>query len=79
MSYSIEAAAWPDDRDALRQVRETVFVREQGVPLDMEWDDHDTLALHLLARDALGRPIDQNDQETLRVWREEGIDRFLKK
>jgi len=29
--------------------------------------------------DALGRPIDQKDQETLKVWREEGIDRFLQK
>lgn len=29
--------------------------------------------------DALGRPIDPKDQETLNVWQEEGIDRFLKK
>ncbi|MGF1505883.1 MAG: hypothetical protein GYB64_14015 [Chloroflexi bacterium] len=29
--------------------------------------------------DAMGRPIDQNDQETLNVWREEGIDRFMQK
>lgn len=28
--------------------------------------------------DAMGRPIDQNDQDTLRVWKEEGIDRFMK-
>jgi len=29
--------------------------------------------------DALGRPIDPKDQKTLKVWREEGIDRFQKK
>jgi DNA replication protein DnaD len=29
--------------------------------------------------DALGRPIDPNDQEMLRVWRDEGIDRFTRK
>jgi hypothetical protein len=29
--------------------------------------------------DALGRPIDPKDQETLKVWREEGIDRFTQK
>lgn len=29
--------------------------------------------------DALGRPIDPKDQKTLRVWQEEGIDRFQKK
>jgi predicted GNAT family N-acyltransferase len=57
MSYSIETASWPDDREALRLVRETVFVHEQGVPLDMEWDEDDSLALHMLARDAQGTPI----------------------
>jgi hypothetical protein len=29
--------------------------------------------------DALGRPIDPKDEETLRVWQSEGIDRFQQK
>jgi hypothetical protein len=29
--------------------------------------------------DALGRPIDPNDSETLRVWRDEGLDQFVKR
>jgi hypothetical protein len=29
--------------------------------------------------DAMGRPIDPKDQETLKVWKDEGIDRFTKK
>ena len=29
------------------------------------------------AVDAVGRPIDQNDEETLNVWHNEGIDSFL--
>ena len=29
--------------------------------------------------DALGRPIDQNDAETLKVWQDEGIDYFMQK
>jgi hypothetical protein len=28
--------------------------------------------------DALGRPIDPNDEETLTIWREEGIDSFVR-
>jgi len=28
--------------------------------------------------DALGRPIDASDQQTLNVWKTEGVDRFLK-
>lgn len=27
--------------------------------------------------DAVGRPIDQNDQDTLNVWKDEGIDQFM--
>jgi len=29
--------------------------------------------------DALGRPIDAKDQETLKVWRDEGVDQFMKR
>ena len=29
--------------------------------------------------DALGRPIDPKDQETLHVWQNEGVDRFMQK
>jgi hypothetical protein len=29
--------------------------------------------------DAMGRPIDPKDQEMLKAWKEEGIDRFVKK
>ena len=29
--------------------------------------------------DAMGRPIDPKDQEMLKVWKEEGIDNFVKK
>ncbi|MBN1120350.1 MAG: hypothetical protein JXJ17_04680 [Anaerolineae bacterium] len=29
--------------------------------------------------DALGRPIETKDEETLKVWRGEGIDRFQQK
>lgn len=29
--------------------------------------------------DALGRPIDPKDQKTLKVWKDEGIDQFVKK
>jgi hypothetical protein len=29
--------------------------------------------------DAMGRPIDSKDQQTLKVWKDEGIDRFVQK
>lgn len=47
------AAALPD----LRSVREPVFVHEQNVPLELEWDELDPVCHHVLARDAQGRAI----------------------
>lgn len=47
------AGALPD----LRRVREPVFVHEQQVPLELEWDELDPLCHHVLARDDAGRPI----------------------
>ena len=41
----------------LRTVRETVFVQEQQVPLELEWDALDPQCVHVLARDAAGQPI----------------------
>jgi hypothetical protein len=29
--------------------------------------------------DALGRPIDAKDQQALKVWEKEGIDRFIQR
>jgi predicted GNAT family N-acyltransferase len=37
------------ERDALLELRHEVFVQEQGVPLDLEIDEHDDGALHLVA------------------------------
>jgi len=50
-------ARWPDDQVLLRQVREAVFVREQGVPPALEWDGQDAQAVHLLAIGPQGLPV----------------------
>jgi predicted GNAT family N-acyltransferase len=55
--YTIREATWPKERPLLRVVREAVFVQEQGVPLEMEWDDDDIMAYHLVALDAQQHPI----------------------
>jgi predicted GNAT family N-acyltransferase len=53
----VRAADWVTDRDALRQIRQTVFVDEQRVPVRMEWDGADPDAEHVLAEDDRGRPV----------------------
>jgi predicted GNAT family N-acyltransferase len=40
---------WASHQPELRYLREQVFVREQNVPADLEWDDLDETATHLLA------------------------------
>lgn len=80
--YRIREANWPGERELLRQVREPVFVKEQGVPIAMEWDDDDLIAYHLLALDQDERPIATarllgNGQigrmAVLPEWRNQGI------
>lgn len=55
--FTVQPIGYEDGLPALRQVRETVFVQEQGVPLALEWDELDTLCHHVIARDDAGRPI----------------------
>lgn len=50
-------ADWSRDREALRAIRECVFVREQSVPAELEWDGEDQGAIHFLAVDANGLAI----------------------
>lgn len=42
---------------ALRQIREQVFLIEQSVPVELEWDAYDVDAVHLLALDNQTQPI----------------------
>jgi predicted GNAT family N-acyltransferase len=53
----IRDADWVADRDALRAVRWKVFVEEQRVPEDEEWDEHDPRCRHVLAAAADGMPV----------------------
>jgi predicted GNAT family N-acyltransferase len=40
---------WGADRPALQQVRRQVFIVEQQVPEELEWDDEDLVSVHVLA------------------------------
>lgn len=55
--FRIETVEYDAALADLRVVRETVFVREQNVPIELEWDEFDPLCRHVLARDGAGRPI----------------------
>jgi predicted GNAT family N-acyltransferase len=38
-----------NDRDALRKIRQQVFIDEQHVPVDLEWDEFDDSSTHFMA------------------------------
>ncbi|MHB9862487.1 GNAT family N-acetyltransferase [Streptomyces sp. YIM S03343] len=47
--YVVRVAEDPADREACFTLRKEVFVGEQGVPEDLEYDAYDAVALHVLA------------------------------
>lgn len=81
-NFTIVNADWKRDRMALKLVRETVFVLEQHVPPEMEWDELDENAFHVLARDHNAQPIGAGRltqdfrigrMAVLKEWRGEGV------
>ena len=47
--FSIEIADWDRDQETLRTIREAVFVVEQNVPVELEWDGVDQDCVHVIA------------------------------
>ena len=56
-AYAVRVAEDPADREACFAVRKEVFVGEQGVPEDLEYDAYDAVAVHVLAVREDGEPI----------------------
>jgi len=56
-SFAVRVAEDPADREACLAVRKEVFVAEQGVPEDIEYDAYDAVAVHVLAVRDDGTPL----------------------
>jgi predicted GNAT family N-acyltransferase len=81
-AWRVIPARWMERAAALTQVRRIVFVEEQGVPEELEWDGRDAACAHFLALDAAGMPIGCarllpdghiGRMAVLRAWRGQGI------
>ena len=48
---------WSTHREKLRAIRARVFIEEQGVPKDLEWDGLDEGAAHFIALNEMGQPL----------------------
>jgi len=55
--FTILITDWAREEARLSCIRRAVFIDEQGVPEDLEWDADDAGAAHLLALDAAGHAI----------------------
>jgi predicted GNAT family N-acyltransferase len=85
-TFQIKRAHWPEDTGMLRQVRETVFVLEQHVPAELEWDGIDADCFHALAMSQDGQAIGTGRllldghigrMAVLREWRGRGVGKQL--
>jgi predicted GNAT family N-acyltransferase len=56
-SFALRIVDWSRSEEKLRAVRLAVFVVEQNIPEELEWDEHDAVSMHALAEDAAGAPI----------------------
>lgn len=81
-AFHIREASWRDNQAELQQIRDIVFIQEQHVPPELEWDEHDSSCIHLLALDHLNKPIGTgrmlNDGHIGRMavlpeWRHRGV------
>lgn len=80
--FTIETATWDVDQADLRAVREQVFLIEQSIPPEDEWDALDTTSRHVIARDTDGQPIgtgrltpehDIGRMAVVAAWRGNGV------
>ncbi|WP_053640442.1 MULTISPECIES: GNAT family N-acetyltransferase [unclassified Streptomyces] len=56
-AYDVREVLGDEDREACFAVRREVFVEEQGVPRELEYDAYDATAVHVLAIRGDGLPL----------------------
>ncbi|AHG41630.1 GNAT family N-acetyltransferase [Pseudomonas syringae] len=48
---TVSVAQWQKNNADIRRIRDSVFIAEQSVPPELEWDAEDADAVHFLARE----------------------------
>jgi predicted GNAT family N-acyltransferase len=84
--YNVTVARLPEDLPAIHYIRRQVFIVEQGIPADLEWDGQDSACHHVLATDLRQAAVGTGrlDPEgrigrmaVLPDWRSHGVGRAL--
>ena len=80
--FTVRIMTWRDALPRARAVREKVFIEEQKVPRELEWDEWDERCDHALACDTAGDPIGTarllpdgriGRMAVLKEWRRNGV------
>ncbi len=80
--FTVRRAQWQADGALLSAIRRAVFVVEQRVPEEEEWDDRDAVSRHVIALAADGSAIGTGRllpnghigrMAVIRPWRERGV------
>ncbi len=54
---TVRTGTWADLAGDARPIRTRVFIDEQRIPVEMEWDDEDGTAVHAVAYNRMGQPL----------------------
>jgi predicted GNAT family N-acyltransferase len=77
----VEQVSWQEKEAILKHIRTVVFLEEQHVPEELEWDDEDKVCVHVLAKVndeyiATGRLLDSGQigrMAVLKPYRKKGV------
>lgn len=56
-TFTVRPVNWQAHREELAAIRRAVFIEEQHVPEEAEWDGHDESSYHVIALSKDGEPI----------------------
>ncbi len=86
LQVKVRLADWSKENAVLRSIREQVFIIEQSVPREIEWDNMDEASQHFLVLDKHDQAIacarlQSNGQfgrmAVIKAWRKRGIGLLL--
>jgi predicted GNAT family N-acyltransferase len=85
-SFTVKPVYWHAERDAVRAIRRRVFIEEQCVPEELEWDGHDEYSYHVVVLAPDGMPVGTGRllqdgrigrMSVLKEWRGKGAGKAL--
>lgn len=57
MKIKLQITRWEKHKEALSYIRRRVFIEEQNVPEELEWDEYDADSIHILASNEKNSPV----------------------